>query len=351
MAKISSQTHISPDFAAEQWPELRKKLIQSLEGAWNNDWETCLNVLSERVKTRFINPIDIIIRNDSKKGEGFTVVSILCILLEFFSALHQGKIYKKADENYSLLPFEYTSSGSLFKDFLTTQRPFKEVFTNSLAGNFFSDVRCGLLHEARTKQAWRIKEKHPDKIYESIGQDHILYRTNFFNTLKGWFQDYKIQVRSDNTLKNNLLRKMDDILDISRCLYFAYGSNMNLNQLKNDRKVSVFSIYTGVLENYFLFFNKLSKDGTGKANIVERVGCQVYGIIYEVTKSDLTDILDNVEKGYQRKQMQVKLLETDNLVDCHVYIAENPTQSPIKPSTDVSGNYKCRKSVNKNARF
>lgn len=45
----------------------------------------------------------------------------------------------------------------MFVDFLEANEPFKTMFTGAgTAREFYSSVRCGLLHEARTKGRWRI---------------------------------------------------------------------------------------------------------------------------------------------------------------------------------------------------
>ena len=39
----------------------------------------------------------------------------------------------------------------MFTAFLIRRKPFSQVFNASLAGDFYSGVRCALLHEAGTK--------------------------------------------------------------------------------------------------------------------------------------------------------------------------------------------------------
>jgi hypothetical protein len=48
----------------------------------------------------------------------------------------------------------------LIISFLMTRTPFKEDFkTENMARDFYEGVRCGLLHEARTKNGWTIWAK------------------------------------------------------------------------------------------------------------------------------------------------------------------------------------------------
>jgi hypothetical protein len=43
-----------------------------------------------RIKTRFLNPIDWILEKRHDKGEGFSVVALQRILIEFLEAFYQG---------------------------------------------------------------------------------------------------------------------------------------------------------------------------------------------------------------------------------------------------------------------
>lgn len=80
--------------------------------------------------------------------------------------------------------------------------------------------------------------------------------------------------------------------------YFAYGSNMLISQL-NDRVGKVHTCGSDVLPNHKLCFNKISIDGTGKANIVPNSHRNVSGVTYRLTKEQL-DVLDMHEIGYTR---------------------------------------------------
>src|SRR3972149_11446929 len=165
--KITDNTSLSPNFFVADWKDLRNRLLDSLSCniEWNTDWEDCINFLDERLNSRYFNPIDIIIRTkDTPPGKGFTVSSILCILLEFFASIYEGKVYTTKKEN--IATYEYNSSAQLFKSFLTSHPPFSKEFDNPLASGFYDSVRCGLLHELRTKSNWIIKESSAGNIIE-----------------------------------------------------------------------------------------------------------------------------------------------------------------------------------------
>lgn len=113
-------------------------------------------------------------------------------------------------------------------------------------------------------------------------------------------------------------------------LVFSYGSNMCFYRLK-ERVSSVEFVSIARLPNYCLKFHKVSKDGSGKANVF-KTGDEkdfVLGVLCKIDDREI-DCLDKAEgagrygKGYCRKNVMVKLFpyEGEN-VDALVYVA-NP---------------------------
>jgi gamma-glutamylcyclotransferase (GGCT)/AIG2-like uncharacterized protein YtfP len=80
--------------------------------------------------------------------------------------------------------------------------------------------------------------------------------------------------------------------------YFAYGSNLDLLQMKN-RCPSSELISKGMLPDYRLTFNKYSGGWNGGvADVVQHAGSEVWGLVFEISDSDL-DRLDSYE-GYHK---------------------------------------------------
>jgi hypothetical protein len=85
-------------------------------------------------------------------------------------------------------------------------------------------------------------------------------------------------------------------------LYFAYGSNMDIDQL--TRRVGEIRIIgVGSAAGFQLRFNKRSIDGSGKANLVAANGV-VEGVLFEMSAAQFAR-LDDSEKGYHRKGVNV----------------------------------------------
>ena len=78
--------------------------------------------------------------------------------------------------------------------------------------------------------------------------------------------------------------------------YFAYGSNLNHQQMKNTRCIGSKYLKTFFLKGYQLIFchpNKLNKFGYG--NIIKKKRSKVAGAIWDITKEH-EKILDNYEQ-------------------------------------------------------
>ena len=79
--------------------------------------------------------------------------------------------------------------------------------------------------------------------------------------------------------------------------YFAYGSNLDLAQMK-IRCPSSELISKGSLSDYRLTFNRYSSGwGGGVADVIQGKGSEVWGLVFELSNSDLKR-LDSYEGCY-----------------------------------------------------
>jgi hypothetical protein len=332
MKENSDEIRIAGDFKSKDWKKLRNDLLNDIKNdvPSKEKWGEAFKIFEERVTTRFLTPIKLIINHGSGGGEGFSVVALQCILIEFFEAFYEGKIYtpsrdeteididsKKYKTKKEILikqtnPNEYHSSSGLFKNFLRGHPPFNQYFTsNTLADRFFTEIRCGLLHEAATKGDSRILMKqNGDMLIERVkGKSMIVYRNNFQNALKEFLKKYRNELLEKKNLQIGFLRKMDELAGIKRIYYFAYGSNLKKDQLierinqskkESDKQyLTPFHMYhMSFLKGYKLKINKKGDDGTSKANICEAIEKdKVWGVCYEMDK-DAFLLLNDYEIGY-----------------------------------------------------
>jgi hypothetical protein len=111
----------------------------------------------------------------------------------------------------------------------------------------------------------------------------------------------KILTKENTELRNFFLMKIDEIAGQNYVWYFIYGSNLSQTQLENrlrDLEDKILQEKPGLLKNFRFAYNKNSKDGTAKANIVEDEGQTVEGLAVLLKKETLDKFHKKFEKGY-----------------------------------------------------
>jgi len=110
-----------------------------------------LNEKDAAAKTKMIEFIDHRFTNRylkhlEKIDSGFLIMAICCLTIEALESFIQGKENTK-DKGAGL---------KVFKSFFKRE---KESFPNftKVAKSFYSDIRCGILHQAETTEGWRIR--------------------------------------------------------------------------------------------------------------------------------------------------------------------------------------------------
>ena len=69
--------------------------------------------------------------------------------------------------------------------------------------------------------------------------------------------------------------------------YFAYGSNLDLLQMKRRCPLSKL-ISKGMLPDYRLTFNRYASGWDGDvADVIQDEGSEVWGLVFEISDSDL----------------------------------------------------------------
>ena len=331
---IQDDTFISAFKNVAQWKRIREQLV--IGTLWGNskksEWEVVFELLHTRIQTRFLNPIDWILEKRYDRGEGFSVVALQCILIEFLEAFYQGKIYTTSEEPRK---FEYNSSRQLFSDFLMNHEPFSKHFTSKANANgFFDNIRCGLLHEAATKETSKINNAPNHEmlvLFEPDDPNNMrIYRENFYKAIKEFIDSYRIELLSNKELQINFIRKMDDICGIKHAYYFAYGSNMLPERLL-ERIKKYHTAFPVIVSNHKFRYNKISKDGSAKANIEPDQGINVYGVCFEVDEDDF-EILNKFEGGYDRRKITTSTKEGKES-KAVTYIS-NSINNTLMPSTE-----------------
>jgi hypothetical protein len=195
----------------KDWLKLRTKLIINTD---NDVWEKAYkDYFLKRINLRYLHPIQILQENGTFQGEGFSIMTILCSLAEFLETTIRGLNYRYVRNERDLKAYEYCKSKQIFCDFLKNRIPFSNYFTDLSAKNFYENVRCGLLHEARTKNGWTIWAISPNGSIVDI-KKKIIYRDDFRKAFDVFIQNYKGDLKTDVDFQAAFIRKFNSICEV-----------------------------------------------------------------------------------------------------------------------------------------
>lgn len=203
-------THIAGWKTAVDWRAFRQSLVV---GGTPVQWQKAFDeYFRTRLDLRYLNPINVLQQNGTFQGEGFSIMAIQCTLIEFLESTLQGITYRYLRKGETLGLHEYSSSSELFVSFLAKRNPFAKDFDEMIARDFYAGVRCGLLHEARTKNGWKIWAK--GQAGAAIDRDRrIVYRDNFHACLQELVAWYGSALISDAALQEAFIRKFDSLCE------------------------------------------------------------------------------------------------------------------------------------------
>lgn len=211
---MNKDIEIAGNKTVRDWLELKSQIEKDFGN--NELWEQAFSFFEIRIQTRYLTPAKTIQDNDSSTvaGEGFAITAIICTLIEAFESFLQGKNYKYLKKGQKLKKHEYNRSSDIFADFLTKRAPFKRHFhKRPLAQEFYQNVRCSLLHEACTKNGWKIRIDTED-LLEKNGHTTTLNRVLLLKFIEEYIPTYKKLLFADNNLKKAFVRKMNYLCEI-----------------------------------------------------------------------------------------------------------------------------------------
>lgn len=173
---------------------------------WARAHNRCLRA---RLDDRYLQPIKTIQSNGSFIGEGFAILTLQCSLIEFLAALRLGLNYRTGaqfgEKN------EYGQSGKLYAEFLAGQPPFSDCVPNlASAYEFYRDVRCGLVHEAQTKNGWKVWAYTSTNQAIDFGRK-IVNRDLLGDAIETYLAQYEAELIASVELQNAFVRKLDYI--------------------------------------------------------------------------------------------------------------------------------------------
>ena len=162
----------------------------------NKDWIHAVEIFNDRINGRFIDPINTL--RDKVSTNGFVIMAIDCLLIDTFYQFEKGVDENRNNQkNYSIF----------------LRDTFPDMFpTKAKAEEFYTKIRCGILHSAQTKKNGILTTDRESPIEF---QNDVLYVSvkGFTDCLIQYFNEYKQKLlNSENQeLRRNFITKMNFI--------------------------------------------------------------------------------------------------------------------------------------------
>jgi hypothetical protein len=141
------------EFILSDYPrKLKVRHVRSL--MLRNDEEAkkrLVDVIYHRLHRRYIVPMKKV---PVKYKSGFLMMASACLLIEAFQSFREGLEYTK----------ERGAGEERFLKFFTEIDDFKSLAQHT--HDFYTNVRCGILHQAETYQGWRVRRDKNGPLFD-----------------------------------------------------------------------------------------------------------------------------------------------------------------------------------------
>ena len=192
--------YIAPNIKNDEYLQL------NLDDENNPDWNRAIEIFSLRIKSRYLEPINFLIKEDEQRSPperryGFSILAIDCLLIETLQAFREGLTNTKG------------KSRDMFVNFLTQRKHFRQHFNKQQAERFYYDFRCGILHQAEVmgdSLLWSVGMVRGEK---ADGTPYI-NRTKIHDFIRKEIALYcdELKNRNNKEIRKNFKTKMDFIV-------------------------------------------------------------------------------------------------------------------------------------------
>ena len=187
--ETKGEVNISPQHSRDDFHNLRLSATSS-----DFDWQCAVNILKDRIQGRYINQIDSL--SNDINANGFAIMALNCLLIE---ALYQFENGLKETKN---------SNKEKYANFLR-QMDSASFSVGSVAEDFYTHIRCGILHSAQTKAESRLSDREG---FVVANEENILVVSvvGVTNLVKNHFNSYTGRLLDSNEveLRKNFIKKM-----------------------------------------------------------------------------------------------------------------------------------------------
>jgi hypothetical protein len=154
--------------------------------------------LVELIHHRFYNRY---IKHLSGIDSGFLKMAISCLTIETLESFRQGKKDTKGKG----------VGQKMFEDFFEIEQTLFPGFKD-ISADFYSSIRCGILHQAETTNAWRILRKKDASLLDKTNR--VINATKFVKALEKSLDNYVESLKTSDfnaTIWKRALFKIEDV--------------------------------------------------------------------------------------------------------------------------------------------
>ena len=120
-------------------------------------WADAVAIVKDRLNGRYLDYSSQCLESPNS---GFIVLSIDCLIIETVQQFREGLVNEEGARH----------SARLVKAFLSGAR-FQPYFARQARNSFYTDIRCGLLHQAEARNMWLIRRQQNSMLQEFPGGD------------------------------------------------------------------------------------------------------------------------------------------------------------------------------------
>lgn len=162
-------------------------------------WKNAIEMMRRRIEGRYLDPMRALINADANKN-GFAAMAICCLLIETLMQFREGfqKTPARMNKKY-------------YTNFLINQ--LGNEFDRRMADCFYTDIRCGILHSAQTKNNTCLTFDTDYTVAEHVNGVLMVDVKGMEREIRDYFNRYCSELENPNNkdLRENFIRKMDDI--------------------------------------------------------------------------------------------------------------------------------------------
>lgn len=198
---------------------------EKLSFASQQDWGTAFEIFEDRIRYRFLDAIDVMQKDDNdhyfntcQRRFGFAMMALDCLLIETLAQFYGGW-----EDSIAAQKALKIDNKCFYTKFLTKKSfVLTSVFDQNTADAFYRTIRCGILHQAETKEDSTIRYyddiDNSDEPFTLLddGKSLRIHWSNFHPLVLQEFEAYCARLRNDeeSDLRDKFKRKMDFICRI-----------------------------------------------------------------------------------------------------------------------------------------